>query len=100
MIIRVRIKNCELYIGNLSKCIKCSNLENLKIMTLKPYKENVLLVRDKKGIYFTFEDYIYNRNNPIKKDVEKVGDLSVSNMSLKKVDDKWFDNRKLVLRKR
>lgn len=98
MIIRVNLKNCELYLGNLARCIRYNDIENLKIVVLKPYKDNVLLVKNN-NMYFTFEDYIHKLNNPIAIEAKKVGDLSVVSNSLKKIDKKNYDNRVLVLRR-
>ena len=98
MIIRVNLKNCELYLGNLARCIRYNDIENLKIVVLKPYKDNVLLVKNN-NMYFTFEDYIHKLNNPIATEAKKVGDLSVVSNSLKKIDKKNYENIVLVLRR-
>ena len=100
MIIRINLDNCNLYVGNISKCIYYENLEGLRIIRGELYKKDVPIVSTLNNAYVTLEDYVRNRANAIKLEPNGVNDLYLDLRSLRRADKELFEDKMVKLKRK
>lgn len=98
MILKINLNNCNLYIGDVKKCVEYKDLKGLKVIKCDTYVKDAVLVGMARGRFLLLNEYENKKTTTVKMKPEKVNDLFVDFNNLRKADKNIVSDNKVLIR--